>query len=560
MRTIETDVLVVGAGPTGLTTSLLASRLGLSSLLVERRDGPQRAPAAHCVNARSFEIWRQAGVDMDAVFALAKDPCDAGQVYWVPRLGGEILGSLPYERQGDEILELTPTPLRNISQHRLEPVLVSQLKAVADMEPQYQHCWEDSVQDADGVTSTVRNLADDETFLVRSRYVIAADGAGSPVRKSLNIACVGPDRIQSFLMIHFEANLRSIVGEHPGVLYWVSDPSCSGTFVAHDIDREWVFMQAWEPENEAIQTFDDARCEDIVRRAMDGAQDVPIRICKAAPWVMTSQIAERYREGRIFLAGDSAHRFPPSGGLGLNTGVQDAHNLVWKLALLEKGKVSDAILDTYESERRPIASYNADQSLSNAMRMMEIPIAMRTAEEPELAAKNFAEMLVSSDLRQQLSVAIANQAEHFDMLGLQLGYCYQGELMTGDPGSAPVVENPVREFVPSSRPGSRLPHGWIETDGVRASTLDLVGLEGFTLFAAADSGWREAAKEFPAPIRVVEWRRDVRDPDNWWHRVAQLSDGGALLIRPDQHVAARYGCAAAKVESRLADALAGVIR
>lgn len=558
MKTIETDVLVVGAGPTGLSGGLLLERLGLSSLLVERRPGPQRAPAAHVVNARSFEIWRQAGVDMDAVFALAKDPRDAGMVRWVDRLGGTMLGSLPFERQADDVLAYTPTPLRNLSQHRLEPLLVDELARRTGGEPLWSHRWESSVQDAAGVTSVVRDLATDEAFEVRSRYVIAADGAGSPVRKSLGIQPIGPDRIQAFVMIHFAANLRPLVAASPGVLFWVSDPSCQGTFVAHDIDREWVFMIGWDPDAEALEDYDAARCEAIVRRAMV-ACDVSIEILTIGSWVMTSQVAERYRAGRIFLAGDSAHRFPPTGGLGLNTGVQDVHNLAWKLAAVEKGWASPALLDTYEAERRPVAAYNSEQSLVNALRMMEIPQALGTAAPPEEAAASFAAVLGDASRRAGLEAAIANQAEHFDMLGLQLGYRYAaGGAVDEGPAPAPVA-NAVREFAPSAAVGCRLPHGLVLRGGTRASTLDLVPVDAPVLFVREGSAWADAARSLAFPLRVVSWGSDVTDADDWWTTTAGLGPDGALLVRPDQHVAARFGAARGGAAALLAKTLADLL-
>lgn len=537
MKTIETDVLVVGGGPTGLTAGILLSRLGLDALVIERRPGPQRAPAAHAINARSFEVWRQAGVDMDEVFALAADPRDAGAVHWVTRLGGEVLGTLPYERQDDDTLEFTPTPLRNLSQHRLEPLLGRELEKASGRGPSYSQRWESSVQHEGGVVSQVRDLAGDEVFEVRSRYVIAADGAGSPVRKSLGIACVGPDRLQAFVMIHFAANLRELVGANPGVLYWVSDPACAGTFVAHDLDREWVWMQPFDPDSERIEDYGDARCRAILAAAMTNA-DAPLEIRTVASWVMTSQVAERYREGRIFLAGDSAHRFPPTGGLGLNTGVQDAHNLCWKIAAVARGEAGAKLLDTYETERKPVAAYNAEQSLANAMRILEVPMAMGTAAAPDEARANFDAMLADPVRRAEVAAAIANQAEHFDMPGLQLGYRYDGDAIVDDGRADAAAANPVREFRPSSRPGSRLPHGWVEKDGTRVSTLDLVALDGFTLLAGEDSPM--AALPSTPSLRVVAWGRDVRDPQGWWKSGAALGKDGALLVRPDQHVAARW--------------------
>lgn len=552
MDVVDVPVLIVGAGPAGITTALLLGRLGVDALLVERRQGPQRAPAAHVVNARTFEICRQAGVDMAALAAASQSPADAGAVYWVTKLGGEVLGRLPYEQQGDEVLAVTPTPLRNLSQHRFEPILLDALRAAGGAAPRYGHRWRSAEDDGDGITSTVE--ADGRTYRVRSRYVIGADGAGSPVRKSLGIPQIGPDRLQSCMMIHVAANLRSVVRDCPGVLYWVNDPDGRGVFVAHDIDREWVYMYPFDADRESPASFDHARCEKLVRRAL-ATPDVAFEVRTVGPWMMTCQVSERYRQGRVFLVGDAAHRFPPTGGLGLNTGVQDAHNLAWKLAAVLGGTAPDALLDTYEGERRPVAQHNAEQSLQNAMRLMEVPQALGFDEDLDVARRRFAETLADPARRRTLTDAIANQAEHFDLLGLQLGFTYAAGALLPD-GEAP-PEPVARTFVPSSSPGARLPHGWL-SEGL--STLDLVAHDRLTLLVGSDGdAWIEAARAVHPRLACVRLPDDVPDPSDWWHATAGMRAGGALLVRPDQHVAFRARDAVTDPQGALRAAVAAAL-
>ena len=406
-----------------------------------------------------------------------------------------MLGSLPFEQQGDEVLAVTPTPLRNLSQHRLEPRLCEELAGIG-VDVAYSCAWTAAAQDVDGVTSTLADAAGEHR--VRSRWLLACDGAGSPVRRWLGIAPVGPDRIQSFVMTHFAADLRHAVGDLGGVLYWICDTDAGGAFVAHG-EREWVHMRPFDPDVEDAATFTPDRCEQLVRAAL-AAPDVPIEVLAVSPWHMTAQVAQRYRDGRVFLVGDAAHRYPPTGGLGLNSGVGDAHNLAWKLASVARGDGDDALLDSYEAERRPVAQRNADVSLTNALHLIEVPVAI--AEGRDVAA------------------AIADQATHFDMLGLQLGYRY------GAP-DAGVPDTAIRAFTPEAAVGGRLPHGWVERDGARCSTLDLVPLD-----ACVEIGG-------PASDAELVVGRDLVDPDDWWGTVVRSGPHGRLVVRPDQHIAVR---------------------
>jgi 2-polyprenyl-6-methoxyphenol hydroxylase-like FAD-dependent oxidoreductase len=525
-----------------MVAALHLSRLGIATRIIERRAAPQSAPAAHVVNARTFEIFRAAGVDMQAIAAACREPADAGLVLWVTTLAGRELGRLPYERQGDDALAYTPTPLRNLSQHILEPILLDQLRGCANIDIAYGHEWEHAEQDSTGVTSRIRDRAGGAVYEARSRWLIAADGAASPVRKLLGIAPIGPDRLQSFVMIHFEANLRELVGHRPGALYWTTAPEATGTFVAHDIDSTWVYMKPWDPDTESAADYSPTVCADIVRRAM-GTEAYPFTIRTVRMWTMTAQVAERYRARRVFLAGDSAHRFPPTGGLGLNTGVQDAHNLVWKIAAVEAGWAPDALLDTYEVERRPVAQHNADVSLQNAVRLGEVYQALATDD-------------ATGDA---LQAAIANQAEHFDMLGLQLGFIYESGAIANDDNERPAHGSSVSDYVPTAVPGARVPHAWVTRAGVRVSTLDLFAYDRFTLVTGpAGQPWIEAVRG-PVTIDCVVIGRDVVDENGHWMKLLGIDVGGALLVRPDQHVAWRSRHAVANPAAALSGALATIL-
>jgi hypothetical protein len=225
---------------------------------------------------------------------------------------------------------------------------------------------------------------------------------------------------------------------------------------------------------------------------------------------MTSQIADRYRDGQVFLVGDAAHRFPPSGGMGLNSGVQDAHNLAWKMHAVLTDQATDSLLNTYEPERRPVAQRNAQASLENAFKMFEVFEAL------------------GKPNQEGLIEAINNQQTHFDMFGLQMGYRYELEGTTTP--LAPLSDDIIRNYTPSSEPGSRLPHGWLIQDGKTISSLDLIDLTQATVIAGPTA---------EVDGNCIQVGRDFEDPNAWWSNVLGLSDDACLTVRPDQHVASR---------------------
>lgn len=530
----DVDLLIVGAGPVGMLGGILASRHGLTALVVERRDGPQSAPAAHVVNARTYEICRQAGLDMERIFAAGKGEADAGHVNFVTRLSGDLIGRLPFERQGEACLEHTPTPLRNLSQHRFEPILADDLRASPGAELRYRHQWEHSEEVDDGVVSDVVDLASGDTTPVRSRYVVGCDGAGSRVRKLLGIEMVGPPLIQCFLMIHFAADLRALTAERPAVLHFTLDPAATGAFIAHDVESDWVFMHAIDPSSESVDDYDDDRCVEVIEKAAGTGLDA--EILGKGTWWMSSQTADSMGRGRIFLAGDSAHRFPPTGGLGLNSGVQDIHGLMWRVAAIVAGRASDALLDSYEIERIPVAQNNAHQSLTNAIKLVELSAALGIDADP--TSERLHASLADPAKAGEIAAAVELQREHFDLFGLQLGYVYaEGALVPEEP---PVEPGSAGDYEPTARPGARMPHAWLaETGGV--STLDLVPIDRPVLFSFGDhDDWARALADTGTDADVVTVRVGVDTPDlDAWRKLCELDEAGALLVRPDHHVAWR---------------------
>jgi 2-polyprenyl-6-methoxyphenol hydroxylase-like FAD-dependent oxidoreductase len=525
----DVPYLIVGAGPVGLTAARLLSNAGRRCMVVERRDGPQRNPAAHVVNPRTLEILRQAGFDMEAILGVAQDPADAGHVNFVTRLNGQLIGQLPFERQGDEILALTPHPLRNISQHRLEPLMSAEVGASPLVDLRYDTEWVSAARTGNGVVSVIRDVRTGEEVNLSSSFLIGADGAGSAVRKSTGIEMTGPAGLQSFVAIHFRGSLRRHVGGRPGALHFVMDPDASGVFIAHDIDNESVFMVGFDPATESAEDYGRDRCARIVRAAIgDDAADV--EIAGVGTWHMTAQVADRFRDGPVFLAGDAAHRFPPTGGMGLNTGVADAHNLVWKLLAVENGEASPGLLDTYESERRPVAEINCHQSLTNAFKMVILAGALGLA--PGSTGDDLAATLADPSRQDEIAAGVQAQSTHFDMLGLQLGYVYETPL---NPGTAVKPEDvDPTPFRPDGRIGSRLPHGWL---GEGRSTLDLVATDSLTLltFGAHDE-WNAAMSSATPWCSQVRIGVDVLVPDEW-RETCGVGVDGALLVRPDQHIA-----------------------
>jgi 2-polyprenyl-6-methoxyphenol hydroxylase-like FAD-dependent oxidoreductase len=513
----DVPVLIAGGGPVGLTMALLLAKHGITSTIVERR--PPRtssAPKAHVVNPRSLEIFKSLGIDIETLRQNGASRGDAEVSRFMTRLSGTELGHIPLDVPEHEAHKATPTPLLNIAQPKLESYLAALASENSRIDYRLGDAWVACRAENGGVVSTIEQ-GEGRSYSISSSYLVAADGANSSVREFLDIPMDGIPAVRPRITIHFEANLRHIVRDRPAILYWILDPSAAGTFIAYDIDQTWVYTPRVIPEQFDREQYSDAVCIELIRKAI-GRDGVDLRIQHVVPWMMAAQVATSYRQGSVLLVGDAAHRFPPTGGFGLNTGIQDAHNLAWKIASVLRHPDDDALLDSYDRERRPIAEINTRQSLHNSNRM---PDLFRLAEETIVDGQ------VSAADARRLAAEIGTHREHFLSPGLQLGYCY------GPPVRGPA--EPTR-YDPSARDGDRMPHAWVACGQQRLSTLDLLDPTSFTLLAGRDGAtWRSAVSGFGSVMTVILDDSFMFESD--WLNLCGLVGTSAMLVRPDGHIA-----------------------
>jgi putative polyketide hydroxylase len=361
------------------------------------------------------------------------------------------------------------------------------------------------------VRASITN-ATGESEQLRARFLIAADGTQSKIRSQLGISRQGEQDVYDSINIHFRADLTRWVDERPAALYLIEQADLRGTFLTINGTNRWGFLvTSLSHYGYTPAQFNPAFCIEIVRRAA-GIPELEVEVLGVSAWTASALVAERYRSGPIFLAGDSAHEMPPTGGFGLNTGVQDVQNLAWKLAAVLRGEAGEALLESYDSERRPVGQAATDASLSNALSMG------RTSRQTQ---------------------AVLPRAAFLNEIGLVFGAQYQSVAVISEGVPEPVTD-PEQQYIPSAAPGCRAPHVWLRKAGQRLSTLDFLGRD-FVLFCGPQgSAWRDAAASLQSPrIISIVIGEEIQSEEVSWMEIYGLDEDGAVLVRPDGHVAWR---------------------
>jgi putative polyketide hydroxylase len=530
------EVLIIGGGPVGLSAALALGRAGISCLVLERRTEFSRYPKANGVHARTMEIFREWGV-ADSVRALTAGMPDEITIAWMTRLNGIEIGQLVLG-ETEELSRLfdgqSPERMSAVGQHMFEPVL-AKVAGELDSVTIRLGC---EVVDLNSDEGSVTAAYIDQTGARRTvvaQYVIGADGLRSAARRTLGIGEHGEASLGTAINVQFDADLDPLLGGLPCPIIWIVNGDTQGAFI-RDSPTRWRYNFEIPPGADPDAVTRD-RCVREVADAIGAV--VPVEIHHIWSWGHDQAVADRWRDGRVFLAGDAAHHFPPHGGFGLNSGIQDVHNLVWKLIARLRWGAGDGVLESYEVERLPVAEFNAEKMMENTRQMEKTGFLLQ--DKSLLAA---IETDAGADLRRAIAEGIPAQRDQLASHGQQFGYQYASTAIVPD-GSEPLVSG-VSEYRPTARPGARAPHSWVRLRGERISTVDVYD-GGFVLLTGPDNaGWVKAAEEVRAelavPLTVFGLGTDLLPVDERIDELLNrygLEPSGAVLVRPDGFVGFR---------------------
>ena len=556
-------MLIVGAGPSGATTALLLGRLGINSLVISRHRSSANTPRAHIFNQRAMEVLRDAGLE-DRLHPVATAAHHMMHTSWLHSLNGEEYGRLyawgnkPAQKGRYEAA--SPCAMSDLPQSILEPILIDEAeKAGAEVWFDVEFVSQTYNPQDKGVETAVRDRRSGQTYTIRSRFLVGADGGRSAVLDSLGIPVDGK-QLNTAFNVHIKADLSKWLEVRPGSLNWILNPeapmwSAVGNFRMVRPWDEWVVSM--HPASKDGNMFEPSEA-DILQRLhqMIGDDTLPIKILSAFRWTINDQVARQWTKGNVICIGDATHRHPPINGLGSNTCISDAMNISWKLAYVLKGVSHPRILDSITIERKPVGQgvvRRANEGMEDHRRLWAV-LGLSTDERQERTALMASPTPAGAALRKEFRSALEKTDDELNALGIQMNQFYQDSPLTivepNDDSSQDLHSvDLLKEMVVSTYPGYHLPHVWVAKNGQshRISTLDLCGKGAFTLITGIGGDeWKAWAKILRTKrpglvLNVVSigWRQDYLDVYGDWEKVRVVDDNGVVLVRPDHFIAWR---------------------
>lgn len=509
----ETQVLVIGGSLIGLTSSLLLSSLGVEHVLVDRRPHTSDHPRARLYDRRTMELLRRFGVHRE-VEATGIGDLWTRQNRWIHSLTGPQIAEVPTESFQMAPVDYSPSMPVMGAQDLIEETLWKAAREQPTADVRFHTIAEDLEQDDDGCSANLRDRDTDQFEQIRAQFVVAADGVNSATRELIGCPLDGPTFDVYMQDILFQADLSRWVGNRVGGLLFMLTRYGMGVYQPMDGALRWrVQLPNWDPERGDLPV-ETAR-DYIVEAVGVDASELDLEIQSIRPWRFIAGLSRHFSNGRIFLAGDAAHAFIPTGGMGSNAGFCGAHNLIWKLAYTLQGHAPASLLDTYEQEHRPVAEHRVSLSIENGQLAAGIVRAYMSGGDMEEAQRN------------------CHQYGSYE--GMIMAYEYESPLCQAETEPPPAVENEHRDFIPVVRGGRRAPHAWLDPHRTR-STLDWFGADYVVMLCPSDQAvqadWRSAVDACRArgfPIRIEPMRHAANTP---------YADSQAVVVRPDGVVAA----------------------
>jgi 2,4-dichlorophenol 6-monooxygenase len=555
----DTDVLVVGSGPTGATCALALATYGVQVRVATKWNWLANGPRAHITNQRALEVLRDLGVEAEAT-SVATPWNLMGDTMFTTSLAGDEVARLRTWGTGEnrlgDYLQGSPCPLLDIPQPYMEPVLIKNA-AARGAEIMFSTEYLSHVQDDTGVTSTLRDRLNGHEYTVRSRYLVGADGARSAIAEELGLPIEGVMGRAGTIYTLFKADLIRYVAHRPSILHWIMTPGAGfgeigmGTFRVIRPWHQWI--AGWGYDISGPEP--DLRPEAVLPRIreMIGDPDVEVEIENVTTWQINQAWATQYGRGRVFCGGDAVHRHPPSSGLGSNTSIQDAFNLAWKLAYAVRGWAGPGLLESYSAERAPVGAQVVARANQSRVDYGPVNAAFRTEGQADPVAAGLAKLRDPGpdgvQAREALIAAIEYKNTEFNAQGTELNQRYQSSAVIPEPdaGEETWQRDPGLHLQATTRPGAKIPHVWlVDETGRKVSTLDVTQNGKFTLVTGlSGQAWATAASKLDLPFlrTVIIGAKGTEDLYHNWHRARETDEAGAILVRPDGYVAWRHRAA-----------------